>query len=821
MDHLLSELKHILRRLLATPVFTAVTLLTLAIGIGANTAVFSVLDTVLLQPLPYSDPSRLVAVWHSAPGINIPDLNIAPSNYFVYRSENRSFTDIGIYNEDSVSVTGLAQPEQISALDVTDGTLPLLGVQPALGRLFNRHDDSPGAPKTTVISYAYWQSHFGASPSVLGRRIVLDGDAREIIGVMPRNFRFLDLDPSFYLPLQFDPAKTFLGNFSFEAVARLKPGATIEQASADIARMLPIVWRRFNAPPGFSARLFEDARIGPNLRPFKHELTGDLGKLLWVLMGALALVLLIACANVANLLLVRAEGRHQELAIRAALGAGRAALARHLILESLVLGLLGGALGLAFAFAALRLLISLAPSLPRLDQISLNPPVLLFALAASLLSALLFGLVPVFKFTGPNLAIALRGGSRTQAGSRERNSARAALVVLQVSLAVVLLISSGLMIRTFQALRNVDPGFTGPGELQAFRVDIPETQVKDPAAVLRMEQDIRDRLLAIPAVSSVAISDRVPMGGIGWHDLVIREDVPYVEGKIPPVRAFTTITPGFFSTIGARLAAGRDYTWADIAQRTPIAIVNETLARDFWGSPANALHKRIRESFTTPWREIVGVAADIHSDGYEKPVPATVYWPIAMDNFEGDKVRVQRGVAFILRSPRAGSSAFLAQVRSAVWSVNPNLPLHQVQTVADLCRKSLARTSFTLIMIALSGAMALLLGIVGVYGVISYSVSQRTREIGIRIALGAPAPGVASLFLRHGLSLAAVGLAFGLAASFAVTRLLTSLLYGVSPLDPLCFTLAPLLLASAAALSSYLPARRACAIDPIQALRAE
>src|SRR5215831_7708989 len=376
------SVQHILRRLARAPLFTAVTLVTLAIGIGANSAIFSVINAVLLRPLPYPKPDRLVGVWHTAAGLNLKTINMSPSLYFVYREESRTFQDIGMWRSESASVTGLAEPEQVMIIRVTDGTLPILGVQPVLGRWFTRKDDSPGSPDTVMLSYEYWQRKFGGNRSTIGRRIMIDGKSREIIGVMPRRFRLLDRATTLLLPFQFDRNKIFQGNFSYQAVARLKPGVTIEQANADEARMLPMVFDRFPAPPGFSAKMFQAARIGPNVRPFKQDMIGDVGSVLWVLMGTIGLVLLIACANVANLLLVRAEGRQQELAVRAALGAGWIQIARELLLESLTLAMFGGILGLGFAYGAVRLLVYLAPAnLPRLNEISIDLPAVLFTLA--------------------------------------------------------------------------------------------------------------------------------------------------------------------------------------------------------------------------------------------------------------------------------------------------------------------------------------------------------------------------------------------------------------------------------------------------------
>src|SRR5579862_715960 len=419
------RLREIIRRLSRTPGFASIAVLTIALGIGANTAIFSVINGVLLKPLPYPKPNDLVGMWHTAPGINIPDLNQAPSNYFTYRDQNRTLVDMGLYNNRSASVTGLDQPEQVQTIEVTDGTLPILGVPPLLGRWFERKDDLPGSAKTVMLAYGYWQSKFGGERSVLGRRILVDGDAHEIIGVMPREFRFLDYKFSLLLPLRLDRNKTFLGNFSYRGVARMKPGVTVAQVNADVARMLPMVLAAFPPPPGFNAHIFEQARIGPNVRPFAKDLIGDVGSVLWVLMGTVGLILLIACANVANLMLVRAEARQQELAIRAALGAGSRRIAAELLSESVLLGLLGGAAGLGLAYGALRLLVSIAPGhLPRLENISIDPAALAFTFAISLAAGLLFGVIPVWKYAGPNIVTAIRAGGRSLSQNRQTRRTR-------------------------------------------------------------------------------------------------------------------------------------------------------------------------------------------------------------------------------------------------------------------------------------------------------------------------------------------------------------------------------------------------------------
>ncbi len=818
------SLQHVFRRLGRTPAFTAIALVTLALGIGANTAIFSVINGVLIKPLPYPQSESLVGVWHVAPGVPVigGNVNCSPTMYFTYREENHTFQDIGIWSSGGASVTGVGDPEQLRALFVTYGTLQALGVQPAVGRWFSLADDTPGSPETVMLTYSYWQRRFGGDKSVVGRTLTVDSKPRAVIGVMPRGFRFMNIDPELILPQRFDRNKMFLGNFSYQGIARLKPGVSMQQASADVARMLGIWLKAWPAPPGFSLALFENARFAPKLQPLKQEVVGDIGTVLWVLMGTIGLVLLIACANVANLLLVRAEGRQQELAIRAALGAGWGRIAREMLLESLTLGVVGGVLGLGLAYAAIRILVAKGPAiLPRLSEIGIDPLVLAFSLAISLLAGLLFGIIPVVKYAGPHLATALRAGGRTLSQSRERHRARNTLVVVQVALALVLLIGSGLMIRTFQALRNVPPGFARPEEVQLLRISIPEAQVKESEQVMRMQNAMLDKLAAIPGVSSVAFANAAPLEGFNSNDLLYAEDKNYTVGQIPPIRRFRWVTPGFFKTTGTPLVAGRDFTWTDLYEKRRVAVVSENLAREMWGDPASALGKRVRRGMAEPWREIVGVAGDVYDDGAQQKPPAFAYWPAMMDAWGGDDVRVNRNGVFIVRTRRAATQSFLAEARQAIWSVNSNLPVFLVRTLQDLYDQSMARTSFTLVLLAIAGVMALVLGVVGIYGVIAYAVTQRTREIGIRMALGAQAAGLLQMFVRQGLLLAAIGAVIGLATAAGLTRLMASLLFGVAALDPLTYAGVAVLLIAAAALASYLPARRATRVDPLDALRAE
>jgi predicted permease len=493
-----------------------------------------------------------------------------------------------------------------------------------------------------------------------------------------------------------------------------------------------------------------------------------------------------------------------------------------MLLESLTLGALGGCLGLAMAYGALRVLVAKGPeTLPRLGEIGIDPAALGFTLVISLLAGLLFGLIPAWKYAGPEVAAALRGGGRSMSQSRERHRARNTLVVVQVALALVLLVGSGLMIRTFQALRSVQPGFTHPEQVQMLHITIPDSEVKDPERVMRMQNEMLDKLAAIPGVSSVAFGSAAPMEGFNNNDVLFEEDKSYAAGQIPPLRRYRNTTPGYFKTVGTPLVAGRDFTWTDLYQKRYVAMVSENMAREDWGTPAAALGKRIREGSKDPWREVVGVVGDVYDNGVQEKAPGIAYWPVMMDLFESDKVTATRFGAFLIRSNRAGTQSFLTEARQAIWSVDANLPVFLVRTMEDVYNGSMVRTSFTLALLAIAGFMALVLGVVGIYGVISYGVTQRTREIGIRMALGAQPAGLQRMFVQQGLLLAAIGASVGLAAAAALTHWMASLLFRTTALDPLTFGAVAALLILAAALASYLPSRRASMVDPIEALRTE
>jgi predicted permease len=625
-----------------------------------------------------------------------------------------------------------------------------------------------------------------------------------VIGVLPSSFTFLRTRPDVVLPLELDVSAPRGISFGFQALARLKPGITLAQANADVARLISIL------PPIF-ARL----ELQPNVRPLADDVIGNVGDILWILLAAVGVVLLIACGNVANLFLVRAEGRHQEFALRAALGANRGRIARTLFSESVVLALAGGAVGVALAFAATRLLRTMAPSeLPRIDDISIDATVLLFTVGVSVLSGIVFGLFAVVRFGDPS-SMALKEGGRSAGDAPARRRTRNTLVVVQVALALTLLIVSGLMIRTFIAMRQVDPGFASPHEVQTFAIAIPPTLISDPEQAVRTYERVAERLAVVPGVASVGLSSSITMDGEDNTNPLEVEGFPIPEGRLPALRRFKSVAPGYFETMGNRLVAGRSITWSEIYERRPVIVISAPLAREYWGDPAQALGKRVRSGFQGAWREIVGVVGDERDDGLNQPATAIAYWPMLNEIYRW------RRMTYAVRSTRVGTAGFLRELEQAVWAVDPNLPLADVLTLDDIQSRSMAQTSFALVMLGIAASVALLIGVVGIYGVIAYAAAQRTREIGVRIALGAQTSHVRSMFLRHGLTLTVTGIAIGIGVAVVITRVITAFLFGVGPIDPLTYAVVSAALAAVALLATYLPARRASRVDPVVALRAE
>ena len=815
------DLRYAARRLCKHPGFAAVAILTLALGIGSTTSMFSVVYGVLLKPLPFQEPERLVGLWHQAPGLNIAVLEQGPATYFTYRDSGRAFEDIAVWESEDVTITGRGEPERVHALRVTDGLLGILRVQPLVGRLFTTEDDLPGAPRRAILTHGYWWRRFGGAPAVIGQSLTVDGRPCEVIGILPPSFKFLRTDPAVLVPFRFNRAEVRVGDFSVRGIARLKPGVTLEQANADVARMIPLIFDRFPPWPGFTRKMFEEARVTPNVRPLSQDVIGDVGRVLWILLGVVAIVLVIACANVANLFLVRADGRQQELAVRAALGASRNRIARELLAESIVLALAGGAVGVMLAGAGIRVLASLAPAtLPRIEDININPIVLAFTFAVSVLTGLSFGLIPVMKFGGPN-ALALKQSGRSATDGRAKRGARNALIVSEIALALVLLIVSGLMVRTTLALRQVDAGFVRPKEVQTFRLSLPAALVAKPQQVAVAFEQIAQRLEQVPGVTSVGLSSSVTMDRNTGHTAVFVEGIDVPGRELPPIRRYKRVAPRFFETMGKPMVAGRPITWTDIHEGRPVVVISENLAREYWTEPGAAVGKRLTQSRENPWREVVGVVGNERDDGLDRPAPAVVYWPLLMKEWWTEPIDVNRTMTYVVRSDRVGSPGFVRELQQAVWSVNPNLPLASVRTLDEIQAASMAQTSFARVMLTIAATVALLLGSVGMYGVIAYVATARTREIGIRMALGAQTGDVRRLFLRHGLLLTGAGIGLGIAAALPLTRVISALLFGVSPTDPFTYLVVAAILATVVLFATYLPARRASRVDPIVALRAD
>ena len=819
------DVRYGLRGMRRNPVFTTVALLTVAIGIAANAAVFTVVNSVLLKPLNYPKAEELVSLHQIAPGAEgLADfesgLLLSPSMYFTYTEHNQTFQSLGVWIPGTANVTGLAEPEQVRTVAVSDGVLQTLGVPPAVGRWFSQVDQVPNAPGSVMLSYGYWRGRFGGDRAVIGRNIMVDSQPREIVGVMPPGFRFVDSEFDLTAPLAFDRGKLILAGFGFHGIARLKPGRTIAEANADISRMLPIWMDSWSNGPGSNPHIYETWKITPTIRPLKQEVIGNVGELLWVVMGTIGVVMLIACANVTNLLMVRVEARQQELAVRTALGAGWTRIVTGLLIESVMLGLIGGVLGVGLAYAGVRFLVAIGPSnLPRLNEIAIDARTLGFTFILSLLSGLLFGLIPALKYAQPGTGSALQSAGRTISVSRERHGARNLLVVGQVAMALVLLICAGLMIRTFAALRKVDPGFAEPQHLQVMRISIPDLLITEPERVTRTQNAILDKLAATQGVKFAGFASDMPMEGFDsdWDEIFAKDKV-YSGDLIAPLRLYKNISPGFLQTAGTRLVAGREMTWSEVYALRPVVMVSENLAREMWGTPSAAIGKYLREYSNMPWHEVIGVIQDVREKGLQEKAPEIVYWPPLVQNRFAPAVRT---TTFVIRSERAATESFMNEVRAAVWSVNSNLPLASMRTMEEVYDKSIARISFTLVMLGIAGAMALALGIIGIYGVMSYTVSQRKREIGIRLALGAQSGNVLQMVLKQGAKLTLVGVAIGIGAAFGLTRLMTHLLFGVAAHDPLTFVAVAALLLLIALLACYIPARRAALVNPIVALRCE
>jgi predicted permease len=832
LENFVQDLRYGLRTLARSSGATTVAVLTLALGIGANTAIFSVLYGVLLAPLPYPRPERIVRVWQAAPAGG--DLRLGVSEPQLLRLREAAarggpLAAIGGYVLHSAILGGGAEPERIPIASATAGVCAVLGAAPRLGRCFAPGDGDRGAEPVVILSYGLWQSRFGRDPRIQGRRILVDGRAATVVGVLPAGFSLpeeLAGVPAVQLwrPLAIDPAKLNWGSYYMRPAARLRPGATKRQALAEVGTLFARLRQENPAAaihdPGYSFRV-----VG-----LADDLAGDARGALWVLAGAVAVVLLIACANVASLLLAQAVARQQEIAVRAALGAGPGRLVRQLLTESLLIALAGGAAGVGLAAYGLRVIARLGVAgVPRLGEVGLNLPALLFTLAAAMLAALLFGLAPATQAAGLDIHQPLREGGRGLSASGGKHRFHRALVVAEVALAAVLVVSAGLLLRSFAGLLRIDPGFD-PANLLSARVDLPRETYPDNARTTLFYDRLLERLRALPGVSAAAAASLPPLGGVAGDTTFEIEGAtgPGAAGAVAgdaagaePHLYHWLVTPGYFQTAGIAVVRGRPIRATDGAAAPPAAVVNETLARRYWprGDP---IGRRIRlfwnDTDRGPWIEIVGIARDVAFRRLDEPPQPELYLAEAQGRAVADFPSTT--MSLLVRSA-SRPLALAAAVRRAVREADPAVPVSRVQTLDELLARSVSRQRFDLALLGLFAALALALASVGIYGILAHAVRQRTHEIGIRQALGARPGDLFRLLVGEGLRLTLAGLALGLAAAAALTRFQQSLLFGVSPTDPLTFAGVAVLLCAVALAACSLPARRALAVDPMAALRVE
>jgi len=815
MDAMWRELKAAVKGHLRKPFFTALAGVTLAIGIGANTAIFSVVDSVLINPLPFPDASRLVSYNHEAPGlgVKVPVIPHSQAMYLHYLENARAIQSFAVFGDDAVNLITDGEPRQLSASQVTQEYFRVLGVQPFLGRAFVEGEDRPGAEPVAILGYPLWEETFGEDPSVVGSVVEMDGVRRRVVGVMPQGFQFSDED--LWIPLEIDTGAPDTGSLQYIGIARLADGATIETANAEMEDLL-LRFAEAN-PDELGPEIMEQTGMAADVKPLKDVFVQDARQALWVLLGTVGFVLLIACANVANLFLVRAESRQREQALRAALGARRGDVLRQYLTESVTLALGGGLLGLGLAVFGVRGLLALAPtSLPGILKIGIDGSVLAFTALISVAAGLAFGVFPVFAYGRRDISNALKEGGRSSTTGRETHRARSTLAVVQIALALMLLVGSGLMLRSFVALRNVDPGFE-PAGLMTFRFALPAAEYDDPARILAFHRELSDRLAAVPGVQRVGMISGLPLTESKTAGPMEPVEKPFPEGELGPIVERRSITPGYLEAMQIPILQGRALTWEDQADQFRGIVISENLARAFWPDES-AVGRRIRGQGNEFSWEVVGVAGDVRFDDVEDEPLTVAYFPVLRGTPEEPGGSLSMDVVVRVPGDPLGS---IPQAREALRAVDPRLPMINPRTVEAVVKESMASTSFTVLLLGIAAGIALLLGTVGIYGVISFIVSRRTQEIGVRMALGAPAQTVLRSVVGQGLVLTALGLAVGLAGAWALSRALASLLYGVSATDPLTFGGTALLLGLVALAATWVPARRASRVDPVEALRAE
>lgn len=814
LERFVRDLFHSFRALRRVPSFTATITLTLAVGIGAATTIFSAMKGTLLEPLPYPEHDRLVELVHEAPGIGIDSLRASPAIYFAYRDYAETFDAVGLWDWDDSPVTVVidGEPESVASVEVTHEVLPMLGAEPIRGRAFTAADTRAGGAPTVILSHDYWQRRFGGGDAI-GRVLLVRGIPREVIGILPPSFEFFDYAADVYYPLTLDRAAATFPAFDGRGIARLKPGVTLEEANADAARIMPILWDEFGRP----GTGFESADFRPRLVPLKESVVGSLDDTLWLLMGTIGMLLAIGCANAASLALVRAERRREEVAIRAALGAGRRDVARLVATETVLLCGAGTLLGLGAAALALPSLVSLFDAaLPHIARVVVDLDVVLFAFGIAAVAAAVIAVPPMVRFAASKHADALHLGAGAVAGGRPTDWTRHALVVAQVALAVVLLVGSGLMVRTFVALSSVDPGFRDPDAVLTFQLTIPDPDESLTAMeIVQIQRAIAERLAAVPGVQSAAFAafnDALPLDGDNRGGRISVEDGLRGDGERNVEIQF--VSPGFFETLATPLVAGRGLDWSDVDASRRVVLVSESFARAEWGEVDAAIGRRVHVDGA--W-EVIGVLQDVHHDGLARAAPDSVVFPLIVT--EGPP-----GIAtatFVVRSARVGAPYFLDELRAAVRTVSSGLALAEPRTLGDLYRRSMARTSMALTLLVAAAAMAMLLGLIGIYGVMSYSVALRRREIAVRLALGGSPSRIRRALVGRALALTGIGVVSGSAVAAALSRAAESQLFGVSSLDPATYAAVAAALLIAAGTAAYVPARQASSMRPVEVLKAE
>jgi putative ABC transport system permease protein len=810
------ELCHAARRLLRSPGLTVTAVLSLTLGIGANAAIFSVVHGVLIEPLPYPDSDRLVGVWHDDGDDG--KWGHARISYLFYRDNNRAFQEMGIFRASSASLTGGDTPEEVWATVVSASMFDVLEVPPELGRGFVEDDERPGAERTVVLSHQLWTRRFGRDEAIIGETIRVDGSAHTVIGVMPQGFQFPTASAQIWLPMEIDRANPDRSYWNSIAIARLAPGVDVATAQADMQTLAGRLYEAYPDPESAKAG-FEELHLSTLVHPFKDDIVGDVSGALLILLGSVGCVLLIACANVANLFLAHAEGRQHEVAVRTALGADRAAIALYFTTESTILALTGGALGLALAQATTPAILALAPQqIPRMEGVGLDGPVLLFTLAVSILSSLLFGLMPMLKPV-PNPATAMQSGGYRMAGGPAHRQARNALAVVQLTLALMLMAGSGLMVRSFQKIRSIELGFDAAGVL-TMDLHLSGAGDTDHAETVAFYQQVLEHARALPGVQAAGATSGLPLNDDGAMLGHTFEDFPLGPDEFVPNYSTQFLMPGYLETLRIPLLSGRTFDRRDLDGTSRAVMVSAPLAERLWPDQ-NPIGKRLtpnRFDVTGVWYEIVGVAGPVRYESLDAPATEVVYYPLMPLSFAAQAEPIFFTTLSLAVRTNVPPSSLIGPVSAAVRSIEPNVPFTSIRTMEEIVTRASARTAFSMLLLVIAAGVALALGIVGLYGVISYMVSKRTREIGIRMALGADRGSVSRMVLRQGLGVAAVGIALGLAGAVAVTRLLGSMLYEVSATDPLTLVVVSVVLLAVAMVASYLPARRAARVDPMEAV---